>query len=144
MSGLFLGTFTALTLSLPTTQKIEPLVGTWVAEHEGVVWIRLDLRAVGGSLAGQIALGNMEVDAQGRVSAAQRAPDRGVPIVDVAVGESTVRFVVREGSDTDRFALHLVDGNAELHFEFDEATRKELVEQGIPAPKPVRLRRSSR
>ena len=125
----------------PAPQKVEPFAGTWIAEFKGTVWIRLELSASAGSLRGRLAIGDMEVDTEGRVKAAQKAPDQGSPVLDIVVRDSTLAFARKDGADTDRFQLRLVDGEAELSFVLDEATRKALMDDGVPPPKPVRLRR---
>src|SRR5262245_9328743 len=125
----------------PAAQKLEPFVGTWVAEFDGTVWVRLELSAAGDALGGRIALGNMQVDADGRVKAAEKVPERLDPISDVVVRDSTLTFAHKDGNDTDLFELHLLAGDAELRFMLDAATLSELKEGGITAPKPVRLKR---
>ena len=133
-----------LTGSVAAAQTVQPFVGTWVAEFDGTAWVRLELRAAGESLAGRIALGDMEVDAEGRVKAAHAAPDRLAPIFDVVLRDSTLTFARKDGADTDRFELHLAGSDAELRFVLDEATRKELMDEGIAPPKPVQLKRIAR
>ena len=128
-------------VALSLGQSLESYGGTWIAEFKGAAFVRLELSVSGGTLGGRIALGNMEVDAEGRVKAARQAPDRLTPIFDVAVRDSVVSFSHRDGSDTDRFELRLTGGEAELRFIFDEDTLKELNDEGIPPPKPVRLKK---
>ncbi len=96
------------------------------------------------ALGGRIALGDMEVDGEGRVKAAREAPDRLTPLFDVLVRESGVSFSRKDGNDTDRFEMRLSAGEAELRFILDEETLKELTDSGIPPPKPVRLKRVRR
>ena len=83
----------------------------------------------------------MEVDADGRVKAATKAADRASPIFDVVVREAVVSFSHKDGNDTDRFEVRLIGGEAELRFILDEETLKELTDEAIPLPKPVRLRK---
>ena len=55
----------------------------------------------GGALGGRIALGDIEVDAEGRVKAAAAAPDRLEPIFDVVVRDSTA-VVLAQGRQRHR------------------------------------------
>lgn len=49
-------------------------------------------------------------------------------------------FSRKDGSDTDRFELRLMDtGQAELQFLLSDADREDLSANGIPTPKPIRL-----
>ena len=96
----------------------------------------------GGSLSGRIALGDLQVDAEGRVKAAAAAPDRLTPIFDVVAKDSRLSFSHKDGDDTDRFEMYLGAGDqAELRFIPDEATLKDLKEAGIAVPKPIALKR---
>lgn len=131
-------------VALSLAQNLEPFGGTWIAEFSGATFIRLELSATGGTLAGRIALGNMEVDAEGRVKAAKAAPNRATPIFDVVMGDSIVSFSIKDGNDTDRFEMRLNAGEAELRFLLDEDALKQLKDEGIPAPKPMRLKRVAR
>lgn len=130
--------------ALSLGQSLESYGGTWIAEFKGAAFVRLELSVTDGTLGGRIALGNMEVDAEGRVKAARQAPDRLTPIIDVAVRDSVVSFSHKDGHDTDRFELRLIGGEVELRFVFDDDTLKELADEGIPPPKPVRLKRVAR
>ena len=123
-------------------QSLESYGGTWIAEFKGTAFVRLELSVTGGTLGGRIALGDIEVDAEGRVKAARQAPDRLTPIFDVAVRDSVVSFSRKDGNDTDRFEMRLSGGEAELRFILDEETLKELTDEGIPPPKPVRLKKN--
>ena len=127
--------------ALSLGQSLDSYGGTWIAEFKGAAFVRLELSVTGWSLGGRIALGDLEVDAEGRVKAARPAPDRLTPIFDVAVRNSVVSFSHKDGNDTDRFELRLIGGEAELRFIFDEDTLKELTDEGIPPPKPVRLKK---
>jgi hypothetical protein len=122
-------------------QSLESYGGTWIAEFKGAAFVRLELSVTGGTLGGRIALGDLEVDAEGLVKAARQAPDRLTPIFDVAVRDSVVSFSRKDGNDADHFELRLSGGEAELRFIFDEETVKELTDEGIPLPKPVRLKK---
>lgn len=128
-------------VGLSLGQSLESYGGTWIAEFKGAAFVRLELSVTGGTLGGRIALGDIEVDAEGRVKAAKQASDRLTPIFDVAVHDSVVSFSRRNGNDTDRLEMRLSGGEAELRFILDEATLKEVTDSGIPPPKPVRLKK---
>ena len=128
-------------VALSLGQSLEAYGGTWLAEFNGTAFVRLELSVTGGTLGGRIALGDIEVDAEGRIKAARPAPDRLTPILDVAVRDSVVSFSRKDGNDTDRFEMRLSGGEAELRFILDEETLKELTDEGIPPPKPVRLKK---
>jgi hypothetical protein len=130
---------------LAAGQTAEPYAGTWIAEFEGKVFVRLEMKGSDSTLAGRIALGDIEVDSEGRVKAAKDAPDRLTPIFDVVVKDSRLSFLHKDGHDTDRFEMHLgTSDQAELQFVPDEDMLKELKEAGIPVPKPVALKRVAR
>ena len=136
---------TVVLVALSFGQSLEPYRGTWVAEFDGTAFVRLELDVTGGALGGRIALGDMEVDADGRVKAAKEATNRPTPpIFDVVVRDSILSFSRKDGNDTDRFEVHLNAGEAELRFILDEETLKELTDNGIAVPKPVRLKRVAR
>lgn len=127
--------------ALSLGQSLEPYQGTWIAEFDGAAFVRLELSVAGGALGGRIALGEMQVDADGRVKAARKAAARASPIFDVVVRDAVVSFSHKDGNDTDRFEMRLSAGEAELRFILDAETLKELTDSGIPPPKPVRLKR---
>jgi hypothetical protein len=131
----------AFTFGGATAQKVDPFVGTWISEFQGTVWVRLELTAAGGSLGGRLSIGNMEVDGDGRLKAVQEVPDRLSSISDVVLAGQTLTFTQKDGDDTNRFEMRLTGSEAELHFVLDEATRKELAESGVGAPKPALLKR---
>jgi len=127
--------------ALSLGQSLESYRGTWTAEFDGAAFVRLELSVTGGALGGRIALGEMQIDADGRVKAAKNAPDRATPIFDVVVRDSVVSFSHKDGNDIDRFEVRLGAGEAELRFILDEETLKELTDDGIPPPTPVRLKK---
>ena len=131
-------------VALSLGQTLESYGGTWIAEFDGAAFVRLELSVTGGALGGRIALGEMQVDADGRLKAAKDAPDRATPIFDVVVRDSVVSFSHKDGSDIDRFEMRLGAGEAELRFILDEETLKELTDSGISPPKPVPLKRVTR
>jgi hypothetical protein len=131
-------------VALSLGQSLDAYRGIWIAEFDGAAFVRLELIVAGGALEGRIALGDMEVDAEGRVKAAKKAADRATPIFDVVVRDSVVSFSHQDGNDTDRFEMRLSAGEAELRFILDAETLKELTDSDIPPPKPVRLKRVTR
>jgi len=60
------------------------------------------------------------------------------------VRDAVVSFSHKDGNDIDRFEMRVSAGEAELRFILDEETLKELTDEGIPPPKPVRLKRVTR
>jgi hypothetical protein len=116
--------------------------GTWIAEFEGTTYVRLELNTVDGGLGGRISLGNIHVDSRGEVDHAEAAPSALTSLFDVSVRDSILSFSRKDGQDTDRFQLRLLtDETAELRFTISDTDLKELAAEGIPAPKPVRLKR---
>ena len=117
-----------------------PVAGVWTAEFDGRTFIRLELHTANGTIAGGISLGDLQVNQQGGVQHVGELPKRLVPIVDVAQRGSVLTFSRKDGHDTDRFELRVLDaGAAELLFIPSEEDLKELAAAGIPAPKPIRL-----
>jgi hypothetical protein len=119
-----------------------PIPGSWTAQFGGRTFIRLELQTANGATVGGISLGNIEVDAEGAVKRAAEAPRDLTPIVDVTRQGAILTFARKDGADTDRFELRLLDGGgAELRFLVNDADREELAANGIPVPKPIRLTR---
>ncbi len=117
-----------------------PIAGSWTAQFNGRTFVRLELKAANGTFNGGISLGNIEVDKQGALSRVGEAPRDLTPIFDVMQAASTVTFSRKDGTDTDRFELRILEtGRAELQFLVNEGDLKELAATGIPAPKPFQL-----
>lgn len=128
---------TALSLGQPARG---PIAGSWTAEFEGRTIIRLELKTVDGAIAGGISLGNFEVDSQGVVRRADAAPLNLTPIFGVTLKGSTVTFFRKDGNDTDKFELRLLENaGADLQFLLNDEDRRELAASGVPPPKPIRL-----
>ena len=116
--------------------------GTWTADLKGTTYVRLELEPFDGTLRGRIALGNIQLDSQGQVTKAEPAPSRLTLLIDVSLRITGISFSHKDGNDTDRFEMRLVDPEtAELLFLPTEEDRKELAAEGIAVPKPVRLKR---
>jgi hypothetical protein len=133
----------ALTLAVVPLQPIPAVAaGTWVAEREGTVYVRLELRVTDGALSAGLATGDVQFDDTGAVKNAKPAPARATPITDLTAAGLDLSFVRLEGNDTERFRLRVLsDDRAELQFLPDEEMLEELKEAGIPAPRPFALRK---
>jgi hypothetical protein len=119
--------------------------GTWIAEFTGSTFIRLELEGAASALRGRISLGNVQVDAQGEVNKAEAAPREFAPIFDVTLRTTSIAFSRKNDNDTDHFEMRLVGNEAaELLFILTDEDRKELAADGIPAPKPFRLKKVTR
>jgi hypothetical protein len=130
---------TALVIGAAQTSNLS-FAGTWTAEHAGQTFVRLELEGAGAALAGRISLGDIELDKTGQVKMAKAAPSNATPIFDLAERAGKLTFAHKDGRDTDRFELKLIDATtAELTFVLTEASRKELASQGISEFKPLRL-----
>jgi len=129
---------------LASVQAGTQFAGTWTAEHAGATFVRLELRAASGPPAGELALGDVQVDAKGVVSKAAPAPSTGAAIFDVVVKGSTLSFARKDGNDTDRFEATRIGDELELRFILTEEFRKELAAEGIAELKPVRLHRAAK
>ena len=119
--------------------------GTWIAEFTGTTYIRLELEGAAGALRGRISLGNVQVDAQGEVNKAEPAPRELKTIFDVTLRTTSIAFSHKDGNDTDHFEMRLVGNEAaELLLILTDEDRKELAADGLPAPKPFRLKKVAR
>jgi hypothetical protein len=128
-----------------TQTSSQSFAGTWTAEHAGQTFVRLELEGAGAALAGRISLGDIHLGKNGEVETARAASRNPTPIIDVAERAGKLTFAHRDGRDTDRFEMKLIDATtAELTFVLTDAARKELVSQGIAEFKPVRLKKLAR
>ena len=120
--------------------------GTWIAELTGTTYIRLELEDAAGALRGRISLGkSIEVDAQGEVNKAEAAPRELTPIFDATLRTTSLAFSHKNGNDTDHFEMRLLGTDAaELLVILTDEDRKDLAADGIPAPKPFRLKKVAR
>lgn len=118
--------------------------GVWIAQFEGRTFLRLELKTVDGTTTGGLSIGNIEVDKQGALRLVGELPRTLTPIFDVTEQPSLVTFSRKDGSDIDRFELHVLGtGRAELRFLLSDEDREELAADGVPAPKPIALTRQS-
>ena len=132
----------AVVASLLGQSDVPQFAGTWIADHGGRPLVRLELRVAGETVTGTIQIADLHVDARGDVETVLSDLSPRAPIADVAIRSRTLTFTRRDGDDVDHFELALSDaGVAELRFIPTEAERKELADDGIPLPKPIRLTR---
>ena len=118
--------------------------GVWIAQFEGRTFLRLELKTVDGATTGGLGIGNIEVDKQGALRRVGELPRTLTSILDVTEQPSLVTFSRKDGSETDRFELHVLGaGRAELRILLSDEEREELAADGVPAPKPIALTRQS-
>ena len=123
-------------------QASPSFAGIWIAEHSGQTFVRLELDQRGSSLTGRISLGDMELDKGGNVRRVTAAPTTTKPIGDVALKERVLTFSSRDVSDVDRWEMKIVDATtAALLLKLSDDDLEELKAEGIPAPRPIRLRK---
>ncbi len=116
--------------------------GTWVADVKGTTFARLELRAGEGGPAGGLAIGNVHFNTSGVVDEAQPVPATLTALANFVVTGGVLAFTRDEGDDTERFEVRVTaDGNAQLTFLPTADDLAELKEAGIPAPKPIPMRR---
>ena len=136
----------AASLIVGTTQTPnQSLAGTWTAEHAGNTFVRLELQVTGNAISGRLSLGDVEVDKTGALKAAKTATREPTPIFDVAERAGKLTFAYKDGRETDRFELTLIDATtAELQFLLTDADRRDLASEGIADFKPFRLKKLAR
>jgi hypothetical protein len=106
----------------------------------GRTFIRLEIETVNGAISGGIGLGELEVDREGLVRRAEAAPANLTPIFDVTMHGSTMTFSTKDGNDTDRFELRLIENaTADLHVLVSDDARRQFAAEGVTLPKPIRL-----
>jgi hypothetical protein len=125
----------------PATQRFS---GRWSADHQERAVVRLDLRSNGDALEGWIQLADIHVDNRGEVDSVLSDLPLAATLIDVTVRGQRAAFARRDGNDIDHFEFTLLDDRiAELRFVFSDADRRELADNGIPLPKPIRLTRTA-
>jgi hypothetical protein len=118
-----------------------PYAGTWTAEHQGRTFIRLQLTTVDSAPHGTLGTGNIHVDKDGVVDEAEDVPFED-PIENIVVNGSTIAFARKDGNDIERFELRILGNDtAELILLPSEEVVRQLKQEGIPLPKPIRLQR---
>jgi len=132
----------ALIAALAGQASADSFAGTWTADAGGKPLVRLELRAAGGALSGQIQLADIHVDAQGVGETVMSGLAAPALLSEVVVSGRTAAFARRDGDDIDHFEFVLLDdGSAELRFIPSAADREELAAQGIATPRPFRVRK---
>jgi len=127
-------------LGIASLQPAAGVSGTWVADHRGTTFVRLELKAVDSTLAGAIGTGNVRVDDNGDVIEATAVPMTLTPLYEIVVKGPSVTFMRPEGGDDEHFRLIVLDGDqADLIFLPSEELLLELKGAGIAVPKPIRL-----
>lgn len=143
MKALILVAAMAAMAPIPGAQANGSVAGSWTAEFAGKTFVRLELKTANGAVAGGISVGDIELDKQGAIKKAGESPHALTPIFDAVARGPILAFARKDGSDTDRFELRILDdGSAELTFVLDDASRKELVASGISEFRPIHLIRS--
>ncbi len=134
----------ALVISATQTSS-QSFAGTWTAEHAGQTFVRLELQVTGNAIGGRLSLGDVEVDKTGQLKTVKAATREPKPIFDVAERAGTLTFAFKDGQETDRFQMKLIDATtAELALVITEDMRKDLASEGISDFKPFRLKKLGR
>ena len=136
----------AMALVIGATQTSnQSYAGTWTAEHAGQTFVRLELENAGTAIGGRLSLGDIELDKIGQVKTAKAAKSTATPIFDVVERAGKLTFARKDGRETDRFELKLIDPtSAELTFVVTDDTRQEMASQGISDFKPLKLKKLAR
>lgn len=135
--------FVALIAStLGQLPDVQPFAGRWAADHDGRPVVRLDLRMNGGALSGAIQLADIHLDTRGEVETVMSELSAASTLIDITSRSSALAFSRRDGNDIDHFEMNVIDDHAaELRFIPSDADRRELADNGIAMPKPIRLMR---
>ena len=132
----------ALLLAILPQTSPGGLAGTWVADLNGTTFMRLELRTENGRLIGALGTGDIHFDKNGVVDQAKSVPATLTPISSIEMSGNVMSFTRIEGDDLEHFRLRITgDRTAELTFLPSEEVLEELKEEGIPAPKPIPLRK---
>ena len=127
----------------PVQSAITDMSGTWIADHRGTTFVRLELKAVDNTLAGAIGTGNVSFDNNGDVTEVTAVPMTLTPVYEVVVTGASIRFMRQEGTDAEQFRFTVLGADqAELLFLPSEEMLLELKEAGIGALKPFRLHKA--
>ena len=128
---------------LLTGQTGAPAVaGTWTAQFEGRMFVRLQLETAKGTLTGGLAIGDIEMDKTGALKKVGPLPRDLTPIFDVKQSGSVLTFSRRDTNSIDRFELRVLDeGRSELRLLLSDEDLKELTAEGVPTPRPIVLTR---
>ena len=115
--------------------------GTWIGQFEGTTWAILELRTANGAVTGRISTGNIEMHMDGTLKHVEPAPKELSPIFDVRQRGAVIVFSRKEGDDTEQFEMEVTGTEAELRFVLTDEIRREFASEGIPIPKPLKLKR---
>lgn len=119
--------------------------GRWSADRQDRPVVRLDLRMSRDALEGWIQLANIHVDQQGEIDSVQSDLAPTTKLLEIKVQGRSLAFARRDGADLDHFELTVIDDRTvDLRFVPSEADRRELADNGVPLPKPIRLIRATR
>jgi len=128
---------------LPLQTASANLLGTWTAEKDGTTFVRLEFRSTGNSLAGALAVGNHSFDENGNPKTVSPASRPLSPLAEISTEDGALSFVWQPDNERERFRFRLIGENAaELTFLPSEELLEELKDEGIPAPRPIALRKS--
>jgi len=135
--------FVALIAStLGQSPDVQPFAGRWAADHDGRPVVRLDLRMTAGTLSGSIQLADIHLDTRGDVETVLSQLSAASTLIDITSRSGALAFSRRDGNDIDHFEMTVIDDHAaDLRFIPSDADRRELTNNGIPIPKPIRLTR---
>ena len=130
-------------LALATqTSSASPFAGTWIAEHKGTVFVRLEIQGAGASLQGSIALGNVSFDDKGlvrEVAAVTASPAR---LTKLSAADGLLTFFTPSSEGEDQFQMRVLGGKtAEITLRLSPEELQELKDEGIPTPGAIPLRR---
>jgi len=136
----------AAALAIGATQTSnQSYAGTWTAEHAAQTFVRLELQVTGSAIGGRISLGDVEVDKTGALKTVTDTKREATPIFDVAERGGKLTFAHKDGRETDKFEMKLIDATtAELALVITEDMRKEMASEGITDFKPFTLKRLGR
>jgi hypothetical protein len=82
------------------------------------------------------------LDTRGEVETVLSELSAASTLIDITARNGAIGFSRRDGSDIDHFEMSVIDDRvAELRLVPSDADRRELSNNGIPIPKPIRLTR---
>lgn len=131
-----------LLASFALQSAADTLTGTWVADLNGTTFVRLELRTEKGRLIGSLGTGDIHIDKNGVVDEAKSAPAMLTPISSIVMSRGVISFSRVQGDDVERFRVRATGRDtAELTFLPSDEDLEDLKEAGVPAPKPIALRK---
>jgi len=134
-------TFVATLALIGVQATLADYSGTWIAERGETTYVQLELSVTNGALAGRLGLGDVQVDANGEVAGAQPVREL-TPLVGLDLRDGRLFLTRPDGDDTDHFELRILGHDAaELLFKPTAADLGDLAGNGVPLPKPFRLKK---